>query len=59
MVLQQGIRGGMLWFPQSPFSNSLKQLNFKVSGWGRTEANELPHILMPDEEIYELVNGVI
>jgi len=36
----------------------LKKINFNVHGWGRTEANELPNILMPDEEIFELVNGI-
>lgn len=36
----------------------LKKINFNLHGWGRTEARELPHILMPDEEIFELVNGL-
>lgn len=36
----------------------LKQLGFNPNGWGRTEARELPHILLPDEEVYDLVNGV-
>ncbi len=38
--------------------NQLEKLHFNVHGWGRSEANELPHILMPDEEIHDLVNGV-
>lgn len=38
--------------------NQLEALHFNVHGWGRSEANELPHILMPDEEIYDLVNGI-
>src|SRR3982751_2884068 len=36
----------------------LKKVHFNTFGWGRTEARELPHILMPDEQIYELVNGI-
>jgi len=36
----------------------LKQLNFKHNGWGRGEVIELEHILVPDEKIYECVNGV-
>lgn len=36
----------------------LKDINFKVHGWGRTEAKELPNIMIPDEEIYEVVNGI-
>lgn len=36
----------------------LNELHFNLKGWGRTEANELPRILMPDETIYDLVNGV-
>lgn len=36
----------------------LKNINFNVHGWGRTEAHELPNIMMPDEEIYEVVNGI-
>ncbi|HXR50015.1 MAG TPA: PH domain-containing protein [Verrucomicrobiae bacterium] len=35
----------------------LKKLDFNPKGWGRSEVNELPHILVPDEEIYELANG--
>jgi len=35
----------------------LKSLGFSLNGWGRAEIRELPHILMPGEEIYELVNG--
>lgn len=35
----------------------LKKLKFNPNGWGRTEVNELCNILMPDEEIEELVNG--
>lgn len=35
----------------------LKSLGFNYGGWGRTEVGELPSILLPDEEIYELVNG--
>lgn len=35
----------------------LKKLKFNPNGWGRTEVYELCNILMPDEEIEELVNG--
>jgi hypothetical protein len=35
----------------------LKRINFNYHAWGRTEINELPNILLPDEEIYECVNG--
>lgn len=36
----------------------LKRLSFNVHAWGRTEVSELPNILLPDEEIYEVVNGI-
>ncbi len=36
----------------------LKELNFSMSGWGKREIEELPNILLPEEEIYELVNGI-
>jgi hypothetical protein len=36
----------------------LKRVGFKPHGWGRGEVNELPNILLPDEQIYELVNGI-
>lgn len=36
----------------------LKNINFNHFGWGRSEAKELPHILMPTEEIFEVVNGI-
>ncbi|MEO8105395.1 MAG: PH domain-containing protein [Candidatus Saccharibacteria bacterium] len=35
----------------------LKSIHFNQRAWGRTELSELPHILMPDEEIFECVNG--
>lgn len=35
----------------------LKKLDYNPNGWGRTEVNELCNILMPDEEVEELVNG--
>ena len=38
-------------------TKQLKKLEFNPNGWGRTEVNELCNILMPDEEIEELVNG--
>jgi|GEM_PF-604423 len=36
----------------------LKKIHFNLHGWGRTEINELPNVLLPDEEIYECVNGI-
>jgi hypothetical protein len=35
----------------------LKRLGFKKHGWGQHEVGELHNILLPDEEIHELVNG--
>jgi hypothetical protein len=35
----------------------LKRLGFKLNGWGKGEIKELPSILLPGEEIFELVNG--
>lgn len=36
----------------------LKKIRFNRKGWGRSEAEELPHILLPEEKISECVNGV-
>lgn len=36
----------------------LKSIEFKHNGWGRAEIAELHRILLPDEEIYECVNGM-
>lgn len=36
----------------------LKDLGFNIHGWGRTELRELPNIILPDEEIFECVNGI-
>ncbi len=36
----------------------LKRLGFNLNSWGKAEVKELPHILLPEEEIYELVNGI-
>jgi len=35
----------------------LKRLKFNTSAWGRAEIKELPHILTPDEKLFECVNG--
>lgn len=35
----------------------LKRIGFNTRGWGRTEVHELKNIIMPDEEIFECVNG--
>ena len=36
----------------------LKQIGFNHRGWGRTEVRELQNIIMPDEVIEEVVNGI-
>jgi len=36
----------------------LEHLKFNYRSWGRTEVSELPGIIMPEEEIYECVNGI-
>lgn len=35
----------------------LRRIGFDYAGWGRTEVRELHKILLPDEEIQEVVNG--
>ena len=35
----------------------LDRIGVDYRGWGRTEMGELPHVILPDEEIYECVNG--
>lgn len=37
--------------------DQLKKIGFNIGGWGRTEANELYKILLPEEEIFDVVNG--
>jgi hypothetical protein len=37
--------------------DQLKGLGFKHTGWGRTEVRELYKIILPEEEIFEVVNG--
>ncbi len=36
----------------------LRKIGVKYHGWGRTEMGELPNIILPDEEIFECVNGL-
>ncbi len=36
----------------------LKAIGFQQFGWGKKEVRELPHILLPDEQIFECVNGL-
>jgi hypothetical protein len=49
--------GGSEMVTKDSVEKQLKKLHFNPHGWGRTEARELPNILLPDEEIYEVVNG--
>lgn len=36
----------------------LKRIGFNQKAWGRAEVRELPNIILPDEEIFECVNGI-
>jgi hypothetical protein len=38
--------------------DQLKRMGFNSKGWGRTEVHELQNIILPDEEIFECVNGI-
>src|SRR5437868_7762248 len=42
---------------QEEVEKQLKAIDFKVHGWGRAEVKELPNIILPEEVIYECVNG--
>jgi hypothetical protein len=43
---------------QKYVDKQLKEINFNPHGWGRGEIKELPNIILPDEQIYECVNGI-
>lgn len=43
---------------QNSVKEQLRRLGFKSRGWGRAEVSELPNVLLPEEEIYDLVNGI-
>lgn len=43
---------------QKSVEEQLKRISFNGKAWGRAEINELPHILLEDEEIHECVNGM-
>lgn len=36
----------------------LKKIGFSQQAWGRAEVRELPNIILPDEQIFECVNGI-
>lgn len=36
----------------------LKRIGFSQSAWGRAEVAELPNVIIPEEEIFECVNGM-
>jgi hypothetical protein len=38
-------------------ADQLKRIGFNQHAWGRAEVRELPNIILPDEEIFECVNG--
>ncbi len=35
----------------------LKKIGVNYQGWGHSEMGELPHVILPDEKIFECVNG--
>jgi hypothetical protein len=42
---------------QDAIDKQLKDIDFNVHGWGRAEVKELKNVILPDEEIFECVNG--
>lgn len=43
---------------QKSVAAQLKRIGFNQHAWGRAEVRELPNIILPDEEIFECVNGI-
>jgi hypothetical protein len=43
---------------QESVAAQLKRIGFSEKAWGRAEVRELPNIILPDEEIFECVNGI-
>ncbi|HVX56340.1 MAG TPA: PH domain-containing protein [Candidatus Saccharimonadales bacterium] len=43
---------------QASINAQLQRIGFSQSAWGRAEIRELPNIILPDEEIFECVNGM-
>lgn len=43
---------------QKSLSAQLKRIGVNQHAWGRTELKELRNIIIPDEEIFECVNGI-
>jgi hypothetical protein len=43
---------------QKSVAAQLKKIGFNQHAWGRAEVRELPNIILPDEEIFECVNGM-
>lgn len=42
---------------QKSVADQLKKIGFNQHAWGKAEVRELPNIILPDEEIFECVNG--
>ena len=59
-LLQYSYKGrkGKIMVSRESIENQLKAISFNQNGWGRTEVSELPSIILPDEVIYECVNGI-
>jgi hypothetical protein len=56
-VVTKPLEGGVTMVSLTLIQHQLKEIGFNYRGWGRTEVNELANILLPDEEIFECVNG--
>jgi len=49
---------GKIMVSNDSIISQLSAINFNQHGWGRTELRELPSIILPEEVIYECVNGI-
>lgn len=43
---------------QKSIADQLKKIGVNQHAWGKQEIRELPNIILPDEEIFECVNGI-
>lgn len=43
---------------QQNVNEQLERLSFNIHGWGRSELSELKTVILPDEKIFEIANGI-
>ncbi|HEX5743909.1 MAG TPA: PH domain-containing protein [Candidatus Saccharimonadales bacterium] len=58
MEVANFVEGEARMVDKKSIEDQLQRIGFNQHAWGRQEVRELPNIILPDERIFECVNGI-